>query len=208
MRNLRALSVAALAALLWAGAAAAGTAAIPDRHAAGIDGAPVSVVQPGTGATFSAWSFRGRGEYDLAISSLDTSGRWSEPVFLGRGDGRDQIAPAIVADPAGSLYVAYAVRETSQIWLSVLPAGASEWSAPVALTRAGERGFSPALSVVADRLVAGWREFGGAVRLLDVPLVSPSLSTLGINDGPDGIDPLGQSGGGTGVVPPGGGKSR
>jgi len=202
MRDKRALCSIVLVLLFWAGAAQAGAAGLPERYSPAIDGQPVSVVRPGTGETYSVWSYRGRGEFDIAIASLDSAGIWSEPVFLGRDDRRDQVTPALVADAQGTLYLAFSVRETGEIQLSMLPARASAWTAPLALTRATERGFSPALSVVSDRLVVAWREFGGTVQIRDLPLVVPT-TTHGINDGPDGIDPLGQSGGGSSSPPPG-----
>ena len=208
MRSKRALHAAAVAVLFWAGAALAGSADLPDRYLSGLDGRPVSVVQPGTGITYSVWSFRGRGEFDLAVSSLDAKGSWSEPVFLGRSDERDQVTPALVADSHGTLYLAFAIRETAEIHVSMLPVGASSWTTPIVLTHGTERGFAPALAVVSNRLVVAWRGFGGTVEIRDLPLVAPSMAPRGINDGPDGIDPLGQTNGdSSGFLSPPAGKT-
>ena len=200
MRSFCSRCGAALLALTCAGAALAGPADLPDRYAPGLDGAPVLIEQPGTGAALAVWSYRGRGEHDLAMAWRDASGVWGDVVFLGQNDGRDQVTPAVAVDPAGTVYVAYAVRETAQIHLAVVPAGSSDWTAPIPLTSLEQRRFAPALSVVANRLVAAWRTFGGAVEIRHFPLFDPP-TPLGINDGPDGIDPLGTSDGDDGVSP-------
>jgi hypothetical protein len=156
-----------------------------------LDGKPVYATNAASGAVWSAWSYRSHGEFDLAISYRDTSGTWSDPVFLGRLDGLDQVSPALVSDAAGHLYIAYAVRQTSQIFLSVLPSGEGAWSTPMPVTPREDRYFSPALAVVADRLVVGVRAFDGKVALRDLPLYVPVNGSLGIYDNPDGTDPLG-----------------
>lgn len=198
MHNLRALCGVALLALTGAGAALAGPLDLPGQYSRDVDGGPVLIEQPGTGATLAIWSYRGRGEYDLAMARRDASGSWSDVVFLGRNDGLDQVTPAVAADSCGTVYVAYAVRETAQIHLTVVPPGGSEWTPPIPLTPLGQRRFAPALSVIGNRLVAAWRTFSGAIEIRHFPLFVPT-APLGINDGPDGVDPLGAGGGTDGV---------
>jgi hypothetical protein len=170
----------------------ASTRPLPVGFNPSLDGKPVYATNAASGAVWTAWSYRSHGEFDLAISYRDTSGTWSEPVFLGRLDGLDQISPALVSDAAGHLYLAYSVRQTSQIFLSVLPCGEGTWSAPMPVTPREDQYFSPALAVVADRLVVGFRAFDGKVALRDLPLHVPVNGSLGIYDNPDGTDPLGQ----------------
>lgn len=165
----------------------------PDHRFGARDGAPVQVTQPMTGRTFAVWSYRSGAEYDLAIAVRESDGRWGAPVFLGAADRLDQTTPAIETDPWGNLYLVYAVRETGQILLTTLPLGYDRWTEPVSVTRGGERGLSPSLAVVSDRLVIAYRSFQGRVVIGNVALFGPPTRTQGIQDGPDGIDPLGQA---------------
>jgi hypothetical protein len=176
-------------------AASAGPAAdLPPRYSLGArDGAPVQVTQPLTGRTFAIWSYRSGAEYDLAIAVREVDGRWNAPAFLGAADRLDQTTPAIETDPWGNLYLAYAVRETGQILLTALPLGHDGWTEPVSVTRGGERGLSPSLAIVSDRLVIAYRSFQGRVVIGNVALLGPPMRTQGIQDGPDGIDPLGET---------------
>ncbi len=156
-----------------------------------LDGKPVYATNAASGEVWTAWSYRSHGEFDIAISYRAASGTWSEPVFLGRLDRLDQISPALVSDAAGHLYIVYSVRQTSQIFLSVLPCGEGAWSTPMPVTPREDRYFSPALTVVADRLVVGFRAFDGKIAFRDLPLYVPVNDSLGIYDNPDGTDPLG-----------------
>jgi len=180
-------------------AVAAPGANLPSRFNPRLDGGPVYAADSTTGAVWAAWAYRSRGEFDIAVSVRDAAGVWSEPAFIGRLDGLDQATPAMVADAAGNLYLAFAARQTMQIFLSVHRHGAAEWSAPLSVTPPGEHGFSPALAVVAGRLVIGCRTGDGKVDLEVLPLETDGFAAQGIYDNPDGTDPLGRSGGdGTG----------
>ena len=92
---------------------------------------------PGAGDVWAAWSYRNGAEYDIAVSVL-VDGRWSEPTLLEAGSGRDEVEPALSVDKRGNLYLAYSTRREEAVYLTVLPAGASQWSAEVPLSTAGE----------------------------------------------------------------------
>ena len=57
------------------------------------------------GRIWSAWAFRSGSEYDIALAVADENGVWSEPLFFGRDDGRDQVDPAFVIHESGSVLV-------------------------------------------------------------------------------------------------------
>lgn len=172
------------------------TAAIADQprryNPRSLDGALATVHNPVDGRTWSAWAYRAGAEYDIAISYRDDSGVWSEPVFLGAYDRRDQVHPALVADPAGNLYLAYTDRSSGAVLLTALRAGSESWFDPVPVTLADERGHMPALSVVRDRLVVAFRSGNGIV-IRDFPLLSLPYTGGSINDHPD---PFGMGGDG------------
>jgi hypothetical protein len=224
MRDRRVLPILLLALLVPTAVeqAAAGPGAdLPFRFNPVLDGKPAYATDATTGAVWAAWAYKSRGEFDIAFSVRELAGTWSEPAFIGRLDGLDQLAPALVSDPSGNIYLAFAVRQTSQIFLAVLPRGESSWSAPVLATSPGERGFSPTVAVLADYLVLGYRGADGKVTLRGAPLVgAPAVSNgmlsgkialqgvlpidkplvpNGIYDNPDGVDPLGVGGTGTGT---------
>ena len=177
--------VSLLSGALVPAVAASGTA-LPDRFGPGLDGRPVYAADAASGAVWAAWAYKARGEFDIALSVRDLAGVWSEPTFLGRLDGLDQLTPAIVSDAAGNIYVAFAVRQSAQVFVSVLP-----------------RAAAPSLAIVANHLVIGYRTGGGKVALRSVPLATDPIGPLGIYDSPDGTDPLGfggTAGSGTGSV--------
>ena len=72
-------------------------------------GASVVVEDSVRGVTWSAWAYRNGAEYDIAVSWLDSSGRWSEPELLGFDDDVDQRDPALLVDRNGVVYLAYQV---------------------------------------------------------------------------------------------------
>lgn len=158
----------------------------------GVDGTPVSIESAVENKTVTAWSYRSGRETDLAVAILDASGSWSEPVLLGQADGLDQVQPSLAIDLAGNVYLAMTTLPSREIWLSVLPAGATEWTVPVAVTVAGERASSPAVRVVADRLVIAYRSGTGVV-VRDLPLFAP-VGTEGVQDGPDILPPSADNG--------------
>lgn len=201
----------ALLPILIAGAsayAAAVSVDVPDRYSsAGLDGPVAMVENPIDGTTWAAWAYRSRSEYDIAISARRASGSWSEPTFVGRDDDIDEVAPALAVDATGNLYLAFATRETGRIDLAILPFGSEAWCAPVPVTGAGERGLSPALAPVADRIVIAFRSPRGGLVIRSVPVYQSEARPNGIQDGPSGIDPLGDSDGGGGKpVIPGSGR--
>ena len=168
-----------------------------------LDGAPVTAAGL-DGRTWSVWSYRSTGEFDIAVSVRGVDGSWSPAAFLGRRDGIDQVEPAIAIDAAGNVYIAFATRSPQRIWTSVLPSGQSTWSDPFAVT-VDEAASSPALRVVRDRVVIGYRTPRG-VRMVDLPIVAPN-SSRGVQDGPDTSGPLGNESRElpTGDAPPGSG---
>jgi hypothetical protein len=180
-------------------AVAARGADLPDRFSPGFDGRPVYATDVSSGAIWAAWAYKSHGEFDIALSVRDLAGVLSEPTFIGRLDGLDQLTPAIVPDAAGNIYLAFAVRQSSQVFLSVLPHGAAAWSAPQAVTSPRETAVSPTLAVVANYLVIGYRTAGAKVALRSLPLIGEPIGPLGIYDSPDGTDPLAVGGtGGSG----------
>jgi hypothetical protein len=157
------------------------------RYSPALDGAPVTVTETRTGTTWSAWAYRQSGEYAIALSTLDERGRWSEPLLIGADDRLDQIDPALVADEAGNLYLAYAVRENGTIHVSALRAGNADWFDPQQVTAGDEHASSPALRVVGDRLVLAYRAEGVGIAMRDWPLLPSTVNGGGIQEGPDGF---------------------
>lgn len=182
-------------ALVLAGTALAADsrARTPLRHVdGGLDGAPRLVTHPVDGSRWAVWSYHHGSEYDIALSILGRDGAWTEPVFLGLDDRRDQVEPAIAIDSRGNVHVAYATAETGRISLRTLPAGAQTWSAPIVVSPAGEIAGEPALRIVGDRLVIAFRAADG-IEIVDRPLDSGEVfGTHGIQEGPDVVDPLGR----------------
>jgi formylmethanofuran dehydrogenase subunit C len=114
-------------------------------------------------------------------------------VFIGRDDGLDQIEPSLAIDATGTAYLAFAVRETREIQVSLLVGGTAKWSAPARVSGDGEVASSPVIRIVSDRVVLGYATDAGT-RLLDFALVPGTgvIRTNGIQEGPDVIDPLGR----------------
>jgi hypothetical protein len=173
-------------------AGSAFAATLPHGYAVpGLDGTPVSIESAVESKTVTAWTYRSGSETDLAVAVLDASGAWSEPVFLGRADGLDQVQPSLAVDSSGNVYLAMTTLPSREIWLAVLPAGGAAWTAPVAVTVAGERASLPTARVVADRLVIAYRS-GGVVAVRDLPLYVP-VGGEGVQDGPDILPPSADS---------------
>lgn len=195
MRSLRSfpvlvvLSATALATI--AHAAGSASPAVSRDYVSRLDG-PVATALGTDGRLWSAWSYRGSGEFDLAIAVRDADGTWTATRFLGRQDGVDQLEPSIALDAVGNAYVAFATRAPQRIWLATLPSGTAEWSTPEMIAP-GENGSAPAIRVVRDRIVVAYRIVRG-IRIVDLPLYVSPAQTHGIQDGPDGIDPLGNTG--------------
>lgn len=181
---MRSSSLAAFVFVLAAPAAAAPPQDGPHRWVSPrLDGTPVVVENLVHGQAWSAWAYASSGELDLALSSRDADGRWSAPVFLGSGDGIDQIDPALAADGRGVVYVAYAERGAGRIQIAALPSPAASWRSVATIESASGIVAAPSLKLIGDRLVVAFRA-GREVEIHDFPLLA-SESTLGIDDGPD-----------------------
>lgn len=163
-------------------------AGVPHRYIAGaLDDGLVRAEDPVHGTIWSAWAYRDGGEYSIALAVTGADGQWSEPVFIGRDDGLNQVQPSLVADPSGHLYVAWAVRESGAIYVAVRRAGQSVWSEPLRVNAPGGNGSAPTLRVIGDRLVIAYRE-GAGVALDELPLLGLPIGTLGIIDSPDPVE--------------------
>jgi hypothetical protein len=80
----------------------------------------------------------------------------------------------------------------------MLFSGADGFTRPLELLGEGSGASSPSLRVVEDRMVVAWRE-GSIVRITDFPLAgSGGYRSDGVQDGPDGFNPLGQAPSGPG----------
>jgi hypothetical protein len=150
------------------------------------DGAIVQSDNPVDGRTWSVWSYRNGGEFDLALSMRTAPGVWSEPLLIGLDDGLDQQQPAISVDSRGATYVAYA-DGTGAIRLTVLQPGATRWSAPITIAEGTNQLSNPSLMVVGSTMIVGYRD-GDGVSLRTLPLLPPDLGgneVRSIYDGPD-----------------------
>jgi hypothetical protein len=199
MRDRRAFLSFVLAALAVVGSAVAapvksspaGSAARnapPAEFAPQIDGSLTTSQGPG-GREWVAWAFRAPGEFDIAVAFRDGDGSWSAPMFVGRRDRLDEIDPVITVDASGTVYAAFATRGSSHVSLAVLPAGSSTWLGPAVISGT-ETASSPAMRIVGDRLIVAFRTSAG-VGLAEFPTTGSPAQVLGIQDGPDGVDPLG-----------------
>lgn len=173
----------------------------PARMIGALDGPPAVVEIEADGSAWAAWAWRSGVEFDLALSHRDANGLWGRPTFLGRGDGVDQVEPALASDAVGTLYLVFAERPSGRLMLSVLPAGYSDWSLPLAVAHESEIAASPTLRVLGDRLILAYR-VGRDVRIRFLPVWSaPAFVPLGIQDGPDPVGP-------SGAVPTDGGSGN
>lgn len=169
----------------------AGSRGIPSvDYVPQIDGPLSTCAGPG-GLTWAAWGYRSSREFDIAIAVRDGAGAWSAPVFLGRRDGIDEVEPAIAVDANGTVYVAFATRAPARVALAILPVGATAWSEPSVISGV-ETASSPAVRIVRDRLVVAYRTPRG-LRIADLATWASANEVRGIQDGPDGVDPLGMS---------------
>jgi hypothetical protein len=158
-------------------------------HVPQLDG-PLTTLTGPDGRTWAAWAYRAAGELDIAVSSRDANTTtWSAPIFFGRRNRVDEIDPAIAVDSLGAAYVAFATTNPPRVSVAVLPAGSLVWSEPV-IVSGTEAASSPALLLVGDRLIVAYRSARG-VGMVDFPTVGSGNQINGIQDGPDGVDPLG-----------------
>ncbi len=197
MFDRRALSLFVLVFLIAFGSslAAQRSGTVPDRYTAGLDGRLSMVQLSPQGTTWAAWAYRSGSEYDIAVSSQDEAGSWTDPEFIGAGDHMDQVDPALACDAAGNLYLVYAESQTGRILFTARAAGRDNWSVPSAITGPEERGASPALAVIGGYLVAAFRTPLDTIAVRQHSLAAPTagIRTHGIQEGPSGIDPLGKS---------------
>jgi hypothetical protein len=152
----------------------------------GNDHGLVTAANPLDARLWAAWSYRTGAETDIAVSARDAAGTWSEPVFLGLGDGRNQLDPVLAFDAAGNLYLAHSVKETGEVFVLKLAVGATRMSAPLLVSLPGEKATSPTLMLADNYLIIGYR-VGSRVMMRAVTLAA--ASPLGIQDGPDGFPP-------------------
>jgi len=158
----------------------------PSRYVGhGVDSGLVTLSSPLDGRLWSAWSYRAGAESDIAVSVRDANGVWSEPVFLGLGDGKSELDPALAFDADGNLYVAHTVRETGELMVSKLVAGATRMSSPLRVSAPGERAVAPTLMPTSQGLVIGYRVGGRVV----IRIIATTSQPFGIQDGPDGFPP-------------------
>jgi hypothetical protein len=163
---------------------------VPHRYAPNsLDGRLAQIDRVEGDRTLAAWAYRNGAEYDIAISRVDENGQWTEPVFIGLDDGRDQTQPALALDADGNAYLAYADQAEQRVLVAVLRADRDEWSFSLAVTAPGAEAQSPALRVVGNRLVVAFRT-GEELQMIDLPLTQtddqPSLLT--IVDGPEPVE--------------------
>jgi hypothetical protein len=185
-RNARILAIATALVTGLTFAAAQDALDLPTRYSPRLlDGNLVTVSDDLTGAVWSAWTYRTRGESDIAVSFCGTNGEWTEPVFIGADDHMDQFHPALQRDANGNVYLAYVVRETGAIHTTALAIGRDAFFAPTRVTEPGERASSPALRVVGNRLVMAYRS-GRDVKIVDWPLLA-TYTPGGIQEGPEGF---------------------
>ncbi len=186
MRN-RILNSLALLLTLSAGSVLVAGVDLPERYLAPRLDGPVVQIQTGQqGRTHAAWAYRVGSRFDIAVSVQEPGGLWAQPTFLGAGDGMSQIQPSLTGDEAGNVYLAYAVRETGQVYLSHLRAGADDWSTPALVVLGAGRHEAPMLRVIGGRLVLAFRT-GSRVSIVDLPTLEAGNRPSGIQDGPDGF---------------------
>jgi len=157
-------------------------------HIPQLDG-PMTTRTGPDGRMWATWSYRASGEFDIAISSTDsTATTWLAPTFVGRRNGSDEIDPTIAVDSDGAVYIAFTMTYPSRVAVAVLAPGSSSWTEPFVVSGT-EIASSAALLVVDQRLIVGFRT-GRGVRMV-LPTFGSGYQINGIQDGPDGVDPLG-----------------
>ena len=159
----------------------------PSEYSAQLDG-PLAIATGPGGKIWAAWAMHAPGEFDIAVSSREVAGGWSVPAYLGHRDRVDEVDPSLVVDQNGSVYVAFATRGSSRIFVSALVNGFDSWLGPV-MVSGDDRATSPVIRIVAGQVVIAYRTVRG-VEITELPLLVPA-QILGIQDGPTGVDPLG-----------------
>ena len=166
---------------------AADSRGLPFRYAPrSMDGEIRLLELPDSQSTVAVWAYRSGAQYDIAISTTDANGDWSDPVFIGRDDGRNQIDPVIAADASGNVYLAYTDVAEGSVKLSTRPAGRTDWTPPVGVTPQAAQADRAGVMVVGQRLVVAYN-VGRQIQMIDLPLLNGAVTVRTINDSPDPI---------------------
>lgn len=173
---------------LGASAFAAGSRGLPNRYIPRSMDGPIRIVDLADGqGSVGVWAYRNGAEYDIAIAKTDPNGEWSDPIFIGQDDGRDQIDPVIAVDANGNVYVAFTDRGEDRVKMAYRPTGRLDWSQPWGITPQGVGAQTPGMMIVGDSLVVAVR-VGREIQMIEMPVFSDgSFSTRTINDSPDPI---------------------
>ncbi|HKQ62742.1 MAG TPA: hypothetical protein VJS92_15735 [Candidatus Polarisedimenticolaceae bacterium] len=153
----------------------------PQRFVPRLDSGLVVVGNVHDGSTWAAWSYRDGSDSDIAISVQSISGIWSDPFFVGRFDGIEQLEPALASDAYGTVYLAYAESSGRVVVRALTANGHTLFQRTV--TPEGVQGRSPALLVSGEWLIVAYAD-RDSIAMLELPLVSP-LRPNSIVDGPD-----------------------
>ena len=151
---------------------AAGSRTLPQRYLPGSLDSGLAVLRGADGATLAVWAYRSGAEYDIAFSRADAGGRWTEPTFIGAGDGVDQLEPAIAVDGDGNTLIAYTDTALGAIRLARLSADGTPAAEPVVVrSRSSRSSFSAAqLTVVGEHVIVAFRD-GDRTRMIDLPRI-------------------------------------
>ncbi|HXV77987.1 MAG TPA: hypothetical protein VD788_16885 [Candidatus Polarisedimenticolaceae bacterium] len=169
-------------------ALADGPRGLPPRYAPrSMDGRIHQVEVLASQTTIATWAYRNGARFDIAVSTAQADGDWSEPVFFGRDDERDQIEPVVAADAHGNVFLAYTDRDEGRVMLAIRPAGRTDWSTPLPVTPLASGAETPSLLVTEDRLVVAF-QIDRQIHLFQLPLPGDgTTSTLGLTDGSDPV---------------------
>lgn len=161
--------------------------AAPAEFVSQIDG-PLATAAGAAGRTWAVWAYRSAGEFDIAVAYRDGTGLWSAPTYIGRRDGLDEVEPAVALDELGTVYVAFTTRGTGRISVSAFIVGASAWLGPVVVS-GSEPAAAPVIRIFDNHVIVAYRT-AARIGLAELPILPPAV-IMGIQDGPDGVDPLG-----------------
>jgi len=166
----------------------------PDGAARG-DGEPRMIDHPLTGTPIVVWSRNANPGYDVVVSRF-VDGAWTEPVIV-VGTPEDELDPFVTVDPAdGSVHVVYWVADgtpspTMRVWHVQAPADLSLWSAPTAVSGAGELAARPSavfhdgkLRVVYELQIGDWPPYHVAMASLVGGWLPEGIVGASYYDGP------------------------
>lgn len=181
----RSVIASTFAAWLACGSAFASGLTVPNRYLVPArDQNLVQIENAVDGRAWSIWAYRSGPGYDIAISQREQDGSWSEPIFIGKDNGKSEIQPSVAVDSNGTVYVVYVVWETGRVMLTSLHHGNTTWSTPVQAVFEGGRHSHPKALVLGGQLVLAYRT-GQVVGATTIPIGNP-VGPLGTEDGPDG----------------------